>query len=602
MASADDRDRAALLGLSWREIAWAAAAFVVLTVVMTAPLSLHPGTQALALSADTRLFLWTISWDTHTLLHRPWAVFDANIFWPEPRTLAYSEHLLGSAVLAAPALLATGNPVLALNVIVLLSCVLSGLGAYLLARQLRTSIPAALAAGIVFAFSAPRFVRLAQVHLATVQYLPFAFVFLHRYLEHRRRRDLVACAALFTLQSLTSGHGGLFLLLALATVTLCAATFGRLPGPLRLARDLGWAGAVLAAFNLLMVVPYALARRDVGLHRTLGAVYDWAPNWASFVASPAHVQRFLLSLVPALRDQADKASAYMFPGWLPLLLALLVLGLHRSRAVGAAPVQAPAAPPRSALGRYRDALRRALEARPGFDAGCYLVLLVLSVWASLGPGWGLYTVLYRLLPGFDLIRVPSRLAVLSLLAVAVLAALGLERLLEHARGRGRLLAGGAVVLLLLVELAAFPVEARKYDVEAPAIDRALAAQPKPFTAVELPVVEVTNAVQFARLNSHYMLHSMLHWQPIVNGYSGIVPPRHEQRLFPTLKTFPDPASLTELETIGVRYAVLHREFYGDAEWMAVLEKAAQYPNRLRLEAETPDGRLYFLPFARQVRR
>ena len=441
--------------------------------------------------------------------------------------------------------------------------------------------------------------RLAQAHLATVQYLPFALVFLHRYLEHRRRRDLVACAAVFTLQALTSGHGGLFLLLALATLVVYAAALGRLPSPVRLLRDLGWAGGAFALVNVLMVVPYARAQRDVGLHRTIGAVYDWAPNAWSFLASPAHVQQLLLGLVPGLQQQVEKASAYMFPGWLPLLLALLVLALPSPRREDA-PLP-PGPPPPPATG-WSQALRRAIDSRPGFDAGFYLLLAVLSVWASLGPGWGLYTVLYRLLPGFDLIRVPSRLAVLTLLAVAVLAALGLERLLRVLGGRARLATGAAAVLLLLGELAAFPVEARPYDVEAPAVDRALAAQPRPFAAVELPVVEVTNAVQFARLNSHYMLHSMLHWQPIVNGYSGIVPPRHEQRLFPMLKTFPDPASLSELEAIGVRYAVLHREFYAEAEWTAVLAKAGQFPNRLRLEAETPDGRLYFLPFARQVRR
>jgi len=173
-----------------REATLVCLLFVLLTLVLAAPLSLSPATHALPLSADTRLFLWTISWDVEALLHHPLSLFDANIFFPEPRTLAYSEHLLGSAVLGAPALLATGNPVLALNVIVLLSCVLCGLGAYVLARELGASVPAALAAGVIFAFGPPRFVRLAQVHLATVQWIPFGLAFLHRYSSGARRADL----------------------------------------------------------------------------------------------------------------------------------------------------------------------------------------------------------------------------------------------------------------------------------------------------------------------------------------------------------------------------------------------------------------------------
>ncbi len=179
-----------------REATLVCLLFVLLTLVLAAPLSLSPATHALPLSADTRLFLWTISWDVHALLRHPLSLFDANIFFPEHRTLAYSEHILGSAVLGAPALLATGNPVLALNVIVLLSCVLSGLGAWFLARELGASVTGAILAGVIFAFAPPRFVRLAQVHLATVQWIPFGLAFLHRYARGARRADLLVAAVL----------------------------------------------------------------------------------------------------------------------------------------------------------------------------------------------------------------------------------------------------------------------------------------------------------------------------------------------------------------------------------------------------------------------
>ena len=215
-----------------------------------------------------------------------------------------------------------------------------------------------------------------------------------------------------------------------------------------------------------------------------------------------------------------------------------------------------------ALRQARDAFRRAVEGRVGLDAGFYVVLAVLSLWACLGPGYVLYTTLYRLLPGFDLIRVPSRLFVLTLLALAVLAAKGLDRLLAPLAGRRRAAAGATVVVLLTAELAAFPLETRPYTLDLPAIDRELAARPRPFTVVELPVADPANATQSARLHSHYMLHSMAHWQPMVNGYSGIIPPRHE-RLFRILTAFPDTASLRELESLGVTLRrrpprVLHR--------------------------------------------
>jgi hypothetical protein len=636
--------------------------FVLLTLVLTVPLSLAPATKALPLSADTRLFLWTISWDVHALLRQPLSIFDANIFFPEPRTLAYSEHLIGSAILGAPALLASGNPVLALNVIVLLSCVLSGLGAYFLARHLGTGVPAALVAGLVFAFGPARFVRLAQVHVAVVQWIPFALAFMHLYARHRRRRDLVAVAAFLTLQSLSSGHGGLFLTLALGALVLYDWAFGRIPGPVRLLRDLGVVGVLILAVNVVFLVPYLRAQHDVGLHRTIGAVYDWTPNLVSFLASPAHVQEWLLSLVPGLQARVADAKAYLFPGWITVGLAALAFRRRRG-----APDAPPAAPPSTArapwwlktldglvvlvalaalvihvesgirwelagvtitarnanrafvavavlvvlrivvarlrpfayaapLHRVRDAVGRFFEARMGLDAGFYVVLAVLSVWLTFGPELILYKVLYRLLPGFDLIRVPSRLGILTLLALGVLAAVGFDRLVRRWKAPRGAWVGAAVVALLVGELAAFPLGARDYAIEVPAIDRALAERPRPFAAVGLPVPDPTNAIQSARLHSHFMLHSMAHWQKIVNGYSGIVPPRH-QRLFMILTAFPDLASLRELEELGVGYAVLHREFYSDEDWDRVVARAAAFPDRLRLEAETEDGRLYSLPAA-----
>ena len=646
-----------------REAALVCLAFTLLTLVLAVPLSLSPATHALPLSADTRLFLWTISWDVEALLHHPLSLFDANIFYPEPRTLAYSEHILGSAVLGAPALLATGNPVLALNVIVLLSCVLCGLGAYVLARELGASVPAALAAGVIFAFGPPRFVRLAQVHLATVQWIPFGLAFLHRYARGSRRADLLATAAFFTLQALTSGHGGLFMALALGALVLYLWAFGRLPGLRRVLGDLGVAGALLLGVNVIFLVPYLRAQHDVGLHRTLGAVYDWAPNAVSFLAAPTHVQQWLLSLVPGLREKVEGARAYLFPGWITLSLAAVAV-FARAGGTGAREQTTDTQSPspwwvkaldgalvlvavvalvirvsdgidwkigslsltartagrafallgiltaiRLVLARRRpfvftpalrwarDAFRRTVEARVGLDAGFYVVLALVSFWACLGPGYFLYTTLYRLLPGFDLIRVPSRLFVLTLLALAVLAARGLDRLITPLVGWRRAVAGTAAVVLLTAELAAFPLETRPYTLELPAIDRELAARPRPFTVVELPVADPANATQSARLHSHYMLHSMAHWQPMVNGYSGIVPPRHE-RLFRILTAFPDAPSLRELERLGVRYAVVHREFYTDAEWARLLERAAAFPDRLRLEAETSDGRLYALAAAR----
>ena len=157
-------DAAAASGSRTRAIWFVAALFVALTVVMAYPLSVRPASTLQSADPDTELFIWTLAWDAHAFLHQPLAIFNANIYYPERRTLAYSENLIGSAFIAAPILWLTSNPVLALNSVMLLSVVLCGLGAYVLGRRLGMGHAAAIVCGLIFAFSPARFLRIYQVH------------------------------------------------------------------------------------------------------------------------------------------------------------------------------------------------------------------------------------------------------------------------------------------------------------------------------------------------------------------------------------------------------------------------------------------------------
>src|SRR5688500_11369852 len=198
-----------------RRAAAAAILYLLITLVLAYPLALHPRSSVMPGDPDTDLFMWTLAWNTHALVTDPLSVFDANIYYPHRNTHAFSENLLGSTFFAAPVLWTTGDPILALNVVALSSIVLSALGAFVLARRLGFGMPAALSCGMAFAFSPTRFFRLGQIHLATMQWVPFCLAFVHTYLDHGRRRDLRFALAFFTVQVLASGHGAVFLLVAL---------------------------------------------------------------------------------------------------------------------------------------------------------------------------------------------------------------------------------------------------------------------------------------------------------------------------------------------------------------------------------------------------
>ena len=282
------------------------------------------------LGPDTRLFLWTLSWDWHALSTNPLGLFESNIFFPAHHTLAFSEHLLGSALLGWPVYWLTGDALVAMNAVSVASVAISGFGAFVLARQLGLGVWPALATGCIFAFAPPRFFRIGQLHLTSIQWMPLALAALHRFLDRRSRWALVAGVLLFSLQALSSGQGALFLLIgACLLIPLSGWTpRSRRDGLL----DVCLAGALLLALNLPTLVPYLELRRDQGLTRSLEQAAAWEPTPESFLAAPTHAQGFVLSTL-GLRDRVDaQANAYLFPGWLALVLAVLAVG--RPHAVG----------------------------------------------------------------------------------------------------------------------------------------------------------------------------------------------------------------------------------------------------------------------------
>ena len=93
--------------------------------------------------------------------------------------------------------------------------------------------------------------------------------------------------------------------------------------------------------------------------------------------------------------------------------------------------------------------------------------------------------------------------------------------------------------------------------------------------------------------TEYMLHSTAHWQKTVEGYSGLRPPFHSL-LYRQLRDFPDEASLDNLTQIGVTYVVVHSDLYPPQEWTAVENRLRTFSARLRLLHTEGAGRVYVL--------
>ena len=540
-----------------RKLTLVTLAYAVLTFLMALPFSLSPGRLVLADLPDTHLYIWTLAWDAYAFLHQPLSIFDANIYYPYANTLAYSENLIGSAFFAAPIIWLTGDPVLAMNLTALVTCVLCGSGAYLLARRLHISGNGAFICGVIFAFAPPRFFRMGQLHLTAVEWIPFSLAFLHTYLERGRRRDLLLAIGCFSLQALTSGHGAAYLLMTTVALIAWHIAFGAPVAWRQRLRDVGVAGAYLLAPAVWILLPYRIAQTEAGLRRTYLA--DVHPGIESFLASPSRFHLFLEAQLWGSFEQ--EANAYLFPGILVLVLGALAL-----------------------TDRSQD--------RPGARnyAVFYLLIAVIATMMFLDRPIELWRYVYWL-PGLNFIRVPSRFIILTMLALSVLAGFGFERLAARLSTRAKQIAMVLIVALLLGEYSSYPFAGVPYSLDIPPIDRWLDTQPKPFVIAEVPVPSPGDLGALERQQTQSMLHATAHWQKTIHGYSGIRRPLHD-RLYLELTAFPEGASLIALREVGVNYVVVHTEEYG-SRWPTVEEQINHTP-ALALEHTEGDGRVYRL--------
>jgi len=493
---------------------WIAATllFLVATVVLTYPLAFHPASLSRLDNGDARLNAWAMSWVAHQVVHDPLALFDANTFYPLARTLAFSEHLTVQGLLAAPILAITNDLVLTHNLITLFAIFASALAMYWLAYSLTGSHEAAILAGLFFSFAPFRFNRLPHIQMQLYAFIPLTLLGVHRFLQTRQRRFLALASASFVLQALAGTYLGAICAIALATAmaVLLPTT------PLRF-RDWTALGAafVLAALVLLpFTLPYLGVHRELGVEWDLGGLSSLSATWESYIASSSHLYRGLTESV----TEASRRTDFLFPG-----LTLLVLG-----SLGA----------RTLLGER--------ERRPIF--WCYAAILVAGLVLSLGPRTPIYPFLYEHVVFFRGLRALTRFALLPLLSLSVLSAVGSAYLLGHfERLSTRRALAAAIAVFFAVESTALPYQLEPHRDDPPEVYRWLREQ-APGPIVELP---------FKVVDTRYMFWARHHgFRPMLNGDSGFIPMSH-QWMKVALARFPSADAVALLRRLEVRYVVVH---------------------------------------------
>ena len=496
---------------------------------------------------------WALGWNFHILPEAPLSLFDANIFSPRPDTLAYSEHLFGIAAVVWPFYVATENLVLAYNVAVFASFALSGLGMYLLVRELTDNGWAALAAGTVFLAAPYRFLHLFHVQLLTLQWFPFVFWCLARYLKNGERRSLAGVVLFSLLQVLSCNYYAVYLAFAGVVFGVVLLALGRSLLNGRRIVELAFGALTVFIVALPFLLPYQ-RNRDRGFYRRYEDVVQFSAAPSDYLRPSAYNKAPHLKLFPP-QLRSEKA---LYPGFMAMVLA--ALGIY--------------------WGRGREPRRRV------FWIFC-TVLTALAVVLSLGPETASgapmpYRFFYRHLPGFAGMRVPARISVLALIGGSVLVGYGVSGVLLLVRRR-RAWVGAGVVVLMLFDYQTYSLARAMPEAPAiPAIYEELGKTASEGAILTLPIHEGEEIIE----ESLYMYYSTVHWKPLVNGFSGWWPNDYWE-LVGRLRHFPTSRILRYLlERAPVRNVIIHydripqpRRRHLEAEMFRYREKM---PVRIRI--------------------
>jgi hypothetical protein len=528
------------------DAALAFAAYAVLTAAVFWPLAAAPARMGFP-NPDTYGNTWAMAWVHHQARADPLRLYDANVYFPHAQSLTFTETLLPEALQAAPVRLLGGSPLLAHNLVLLLSFPLSGLGAFLLARELSGSRACAFIAGLGFTFCAYRFDHLVHVQSLSTQWLPFAILYLLRATRTGRPAHLLALAGFALLQALSSGYYAVLLAPALGIPLLQAWL-----DPARRRQAVRAAGALLcaAALTVLASVPAWLTQRRQGLVRGRAEVIHWSARWRSYLEPGRYAAWPHLRALQVLVHDSEP----LYPGLVILVLA--VPGLAQAR-------------------RSEPARMSAMLAAAG-------LLLSLGPEVHVGP-WtvpGPYEVL-RLLPGGAALRTPSRLGILAVLGLDLLAAVGWARVSARlARPRA---AAAAVACLAVAEL--WPADLRGSIREVPpppAAARWLATAPRG-PVLELPAAEGDGAL--------YAYWSTVHWQPMVNGWGAFAPP-DDPGLAALGGRWPTSYTAGVFRKAGIRYVVVHTDRVSPGQQRRIAEDPLPYA--VRVAADFGPDRIYVI--------
>jgi len=571
---------------------------IFLTLIFTFPLILKFSTSIPGFHSTDEPYgtLWNFWWLKFSHFHHINAYFCSTIASPFSLDLSQSPMYPVSDFINRYLTIGFGE-IVAYNLEILASFVLTAIFMYLLTYSLTANRLAALFSCIIFSFCPYHIVRAWQhPSLAQIQWFPLYILSLYKLKKEATVRNIAFCVISFSLVTLFNYYYAYFsfiVMFAFAVFIFAAdkkIAFGdNLNVRFSVVRPFlkGWESL---SFRIRKVL-YTFLHHKKGSLKIIKSIFIsmgitflllspiilpifkkafFTPKTEELVAG-GYLRQF-----SDLFEQSAKPLSYFLPptvhpvfgkfteqfigsslygmsftehtlylGWIPLILAFIAFKGWRKRRkeinkIGTVPFgESP----------YRD----------NFYIGFFIFLAIVAWIFSQPPWWKIGPLkiympsffMYKILPMF---RAYCRFGVIVMLAVSVLAGFGLKFILERLKSRKvRIAVTSLFCSLVLFEFWNWPPY-KVIDVSnVPAVYYWLKEQPGTFAIAEYPLdADSTNEM--------YKFYQTVHEKKIING---TIPGTYANKFAQAIRRLSQPETAGALKWMGVEYALVHWQGYKD---------------------------------------
>ena len=487
------------------------------------------------------------------------------------------------------------NEHFAFNSIFIMSFILSAITMFLLSFYITRDYKSSFLAGLIYGFCPYHFNKIWEhLGLAIIEWMPLYVLCLLRLRKHGKFKDIIFCAITFSLVVFSDYYYAYFM--SVFTLGWMAfLLFYKWRPKLYSLYQRKWSD-----FRKWLKLDYQIFKRVIAVGFftfifTLPATYSILKTMLFASGTEQAIGEGFVRPFHYLFAQSARLFNYFLPASAHPVFGGFTKSMFGSIFYGRGPIEQTLylgyIPLILAFIAYRNWKRNKCETleavykkQDDFVIGFFIFSAIFAFLFSLPPylNLGLFKIYfpsyfgYKILPMF---RAYARFGIIVMLAVSVLAAVGLKYVLNRIKTpRKRLALTGLLAIIILFEFLNIPPSRVTDMSQAPAVYQWLAKQEGNFAIAEYPIKLGDGAEGYVNLD--YLLYQRVHQKAILNGAR---PATKAYTIKKKIAKIVDPKAPQILKGLGIKYVVIHLNEYRQGNSEEAVDVIGEIPDFSKLK-------------------